>query len=117
MIRRPPRHTPNRTRLAVQNQPPGFGIPVTTWALSTGSVLITFAAPIVLQALPTGITRQAAGTGAQLVPTAAAQPAANQLLLTYAASVVTTDVITIPAGVTQVRGTAGGFLAAASKTF
>lgn len=117
MIRRPPRHTPNRTRLKVQNQPPLPGIAVTTWAISSGSALLTLASPVVLQGLPTGITRQAAGAGPQLLPTAATQPAANQILLTYAAAVVATDKLTIPAGVPEVRGTAGGFLAAAVHTF
>lgn len=117
MIRRPPRHTKNRTRLTVQQQPPGAGVAVTTWALNTGKVDITFAAPVVLRALPTQITRQAAGAGPQLLPTAAVQLSATQIELTYAASVVATDIITIPAGVTAVRGVAGGFLAAAVHTF
>ena len=100
MIRRPPRHTPNRTRLNVQNQPPLPGIAATTWALNTGKVDITFASPVVLQGLPTAITRQAGGAGAQLLPTAATQLSATQIELTYAAAVVATDIITIPAGVT-----------------
>lgn len=116
MIRRPPRHTANRTRLRVQNQPPGPGLSV-TWSISAGKAVLTFNGPVVLQSLPLGITRQAAGAGAQLLPTAATQTAANQIQLTYAAAVVATDIVTVPAGVTEVRGTAGGFIAATAHTF
>jgi hypothetical protein len=116
MIRRPPRHTPNRTRLRVQNQPPTAGLS-TTFSISAAKAVLTFSGPVVLQDIPLGITRQAAGAGPQLLPTAAAQSAANQITLTYAGSVVATDVLTIPAGVPEVRGTAGGFIAAAVHTF
>lgn len=116
MIRRPPRHTPNRTRLRVQNQPPGYGLS-TTFSISGANARLTFSGPVVLQSLPLGITRQAAGAGPQLLPTAAVQVSANVVDLTYAAAVVATDVLTIPSGVTEIRGTAGGFIAAAVHTF
>lgn len=116
MIRRPPRHTPNRTRLRPQNQPPGTGLS-TAFSIVATKARLTFSGPVVLQGLPVGITRQAAGAGPQLLPTAAVQVASNIVDLTYAASVVATDVLTIPAGVPEIRGTAGGFIAAAVHTF
>lgn len=116
MIRRPPRHTPNRTRLRVQNTPPGSPLSI-TWSISAGKAVLTFSGPVVLQSLPLGITRQAAGAGPQLLPTAATQTASNQIQLTYAAAVVATDIVTVPAGVTEVRGTAGGFIGATAHTF
>jgi hypothetical protein len=87
------------------------------WSLSTGKAVLTFNGPVVLQDLPLGITRQAAGAGPQLVPIAAVQSAANQIQLTYAAAVVATDIVTVPAGVTEVRGTAGGYITATAHTF
>ena len=116
MIRRPPRHTRNRTRLAVQNQPPGAPLS-TTFSIVATKARLTFNGPVVLRDLPLGITRQAAGAGPQLLPTNATQVASNIIDLAYAAAVVATDVLTIPAGVTEVRGTAGGFIAAAVHTF
>lgn len=116
MVKRPPRHQRNRTRLPVQQQPPGLGISV-TFSISAGKARLTTAAPVVVRDLPLGITRQAAGAGAQLLPTAVTQVSATVFDLTYAAAVVATDVVTIPGGVQEVRGTAGGFLAAAVNTF
>lgn len=116
MIKRPSRHTPNRTRLPVAQQPPLTAI-LTDFAIDTAKALLTFDGPVVVRSLPLSITRQAAGAGPQLAPTGFSQPDQNSLLLTYAGSVVATDVITIPANVQEVRGTAGGFLAAAVHTF
>lgn len=116
MIKRPSRHTPNRTRLPVQQQPPGVGI-VSVATISTGNARITCDGPVVVRILPIAITRQAAGAGPQLLPTAFNQVASNIFDLTYAAAVVATDVLTIPAGVQDVRGVTGGFLAASQTTF
>ena len=116
MIKRPPRHQRNRTRLPVQQQPPGAAINE-TFAIDSGNARITTDGPVIVRSLPLGITRQAAGAGPQLLPTAVHQVDANTFDLTYAAAVVATDVLTIPGGVQEVRGTAGGFLAAATYTF
>lgn len=116
MIKRPPRHQRNRTRLPVQQQPPGAAI-TETFAIVSTKAQITTSGPVIVRSLPLGITRQAAGAGAQLLPTAVEQTGPNTFLLTYAASVVTTDVITIPGNVQEVRGASGGFLAAAVHTF
>ncbi len=116
MIKRPPRHQRNRTRLPVQQQPPGAAI-TETFAINAGNARITTSAPVIVRDLPTGITRQAAGAGPQLVPTAVNQISPTVFDLTYAAAVVATDVLTIPGGVQEVRGSAGGFLAAAVHTF
>lgn len=116
MIKRPARHTPNRTRLPVAQQPPGSQVSVSFSIVAT-KARITTGSPVVVRDLPLGITRQAAGSGPQLLPTAVTQVSANVFDLTYAASVVATDVLTIPSGVQEVRGTAGGFLTAAVHTF
>jgi hypothetical protein len=116
MIKRPARHTPNRTRLPVAQQPP-LAFIGTTFSIDAGNARLVFDQPVVVRALPLGITRQAAGAGPQLVPTAFNQVDANTLDLTYAAAVVATDVVTIPNNVQEVRGSAGGFLAAAVWTF
>lgn len=116
MIKRPARHTPNRTRLPVQQQPPGAAIGI-TFSINAGNARLTLDAPVVVRHLPLGITRQAAGAGPQLLPTAVAQVSATVFDLTYAAAVVATDVITVPGGVQEVRGNAGGFLAAAVHTY
>jgi hypothetical protein len=116
MIKRPPRRTPNRTRLTAQNSPPGSAI-TETFSIVANKARITCNTNVVIRGLPTGITRQAAGSGPQLLPTAITQVSSNVFDLTYAASVVATDVVTIPSGVTEIRGTAGGQLTAAVHTF
>jgi hypothetical protein len=116
MIKRPARHTPNRTRLPVQQQPPGSAVGI-TFSIDAGNARLTTDAPVVVRTLPLGITRQAAGAGPQLLPTAVVQNSATEFDLTYAAAVVATDVLTVPGGVQEVRGQAGGFLTAAVHTF
>lgn len=116
MIKRPPRHQRNRTRLTISNAPPGAQI-TPSFAISAGKARITTSAPVVVQSIPLTITRQAGGAGAQLLPTAVTVVNSTTFDLTYAAAVVATDVLTIPANVQEVRGTAGGFLAAAVHTF
>ena len=44
-------------------------------------------------------------------------PGRNLLFFTYAAAVVSTNVLVVPAGVPQIRGQAGGTLAAGTYTF
>lgn len=116
MIRRPPRHQRNRTRLTVSSSPPGAQIS-TSFSIVATKARLTFNVPVVVNALPLSITRQAAGSGPQLLPTAFTVVSPTIVDLTYAASVVATDVITIPANVQEIRGTAGGFVAAAVHTF
>lgn len=116
MIKRPSRHTPNRTRLPVAQQPPLTAV-TTSFSIDGSDAMLVFSSPVVVRSLPLGITRQAAGTGPQLAPTGFSQPDQNTLILTYAAAVVATDVLTIPANLQEVRGIAGGFLAAAVNTF
>lgn len=116
MIKRPSRHTPNRTRLPVAQQPPLAQI-ITAFTIDGDNALLTFNAPVVVRTLPLEITRQAAGAGPQLVPVAFTQPTGNTLSLEYASPVVATDVLTIPSNLQSVRGTAGGYLAAAVHTF
>lgn len=116
MIKRPPRHQRNRTRLPVQQQPPGAAITEAFSIVATKARIVT-SAPVIVRSIPLGITRQAAGAGPQLLPTAVDQVDANTFDLMYAAAVVATDVLTIPGNVQEVRGAAGGFLAAAVHTF
>lgn len=116
MIKRPPRHQRNRTRLPVQQQPPGAAL-TETFSLVAGNARIVTSGPVIVRSLPLGITRQAAGAGPQLLPTAVNQVDATTFDLTYAAPVVATDVLTVPGGVQEVRGASGGFLAAATNTF
>lgn len=116
MIKRPARHNRNRTRLPVQQQPPGSQL-TEVFSIAAGKARIVTNAPMIVRALPLGITRQAAGAGPQLLPTAVEQIDATTFDLTYAASVVATDVLTVPANVQEVRGQAGGFLSAATWTF
>jgi len=116
MIKRHPRHQRSRTAVLPNNRPPGAGIG-TTFSISSAKALLTFDSPVIVNDLPNEITRQAAGAGPQLLPIDFDQTSPTTLLLTYAASVVATDKLTIPASVPEVRGTAGGFLAAAVHTF
>ena len=85
--------------------------------ISATKARLSFASPVVVSGLPAGITRQAAGAGPQLLPTAFTVVDAQTLDLTYAASVVATDIVTVPANVAEIRGTAGGQVAATVKTF
>ena len=116
MIRRPYRHQRGRTQLTPNQSPPPPSVTPVITLVSTKAQIV-FSAPVVVNALPIGITRQAAGSGPQLVPTGYSVDSATQITLTYAANCVATDVITIPANVPQIRGMAGGNVAAAVKTF
>jgi hypothetical protein len=72
---------------------------------------LTLNLPYAISGLPVGITVQG------VAPTAITQVSALVFDLTYAASVVSTNVLVVPAGVPQVRGNAGGTLAAGTFTF
>lgn len=116
MIKRPARHQRNRTRLQPSQLPAGAFV-VATAAINAGNARITTSSPVVVSGLPIGITRQAAGAGAQLLPTGVTQVSATVFDVTFAAACVTTDKLTIPANVSQVRGVAGGSLNPSVTTF
>jgi hypothetical protein len=98
------------------NMPAGPFINPTVTLVAT-KARVSCAAPVIVRSLPTEITRQAAGAGAQLAPTAYTIIDAQTFDLTYAASCVATDKITVPSGVQSVRGTAGGQLTPSVTTF
>jgi len=85
--------------------------------INAAKLRLTYSAPVVLNGLPIGITRQAAGAGPELVLTAAVQVSPVIIDITYAAALVATDVVTIPAGVAQIRGQAGGYTFPLVHTF
>lgn len=116
MLKRPYRHQRARTQMSPGSQPPPPAI-TATMTIATLKARLSFSQPVVVSGLPVGITRQAAGAGAQLAPTGYTVIDQSTLDLTYAASVVATDVLTIPANVPQIRGNLGGQVAAATKTF
>ncbi|MGA9210351.1 MAG: hypothetical protein WB347_21330 [Terriglobales bacterium] len=116
MLKRPWRQSTSRNRLSPSNTPPGPALlPVITNV--AGKARISCPAPVVVRALPVAITRQAAGAGAQLPPTAVTVVDSQTFDLTYAGSLTTTDIVTIPSNVSEIRGVAGGQLAATAKTF
>lgn len=116
MITRPQVRARIRTHLRGVDYLPGASI-LAVATISTAKARLTFNAPIVITALPLTITRQAAGSGPQLPPTAYTVVSPTVIDLTYAASVVATDKLTIPANVPQIRGVAGGYVAASVTTF
>lgn len=110
------KHKRNRKHL------PGTFYPLGAALLAAPSIAalkarLTFNAPVSVSALPVEITRQAAGAGPQLLPIAYTVVSPTIVDLTYAASVVNTDVLTIPANVPSIRGIAGGVVAAQVHTF
>jgi len=110
MIKRAPRQSRHRTRLPATYQPQ---VPPLTWtaAIVATKARITTNLPFTLSGLPVGITVQG------IAPTAITQITPTSFDLTYAAAVVSTNVLVIPAGAPQVRGAAGGTLAAGTFTF
>jgi hypothetical protein len=110
MIKRAPRQPRHRTRLPNSFQPT---VPPLTWAATivATKARLTLNLPYSIGGLPVGITVQG------VAPTAITQVSATAFDLTYAAAVVATNVLVVPAGVPQIRGAAGGTLAAGSFTF
>lgn len=110
MIKRAPRQPRHRTRLAPSFQPTA---PALTWVATINATKARFTLnlPFAESGLPLGITVQGQP------PTAITQVSANVFDLTYAAAVVSTNVLVVPAGVPQIRGQAGGTLAAGTYTF
>lgn len=110
MIKRAPRQPRHRTRLAPSYQP---AAPALTWtaAIVATKARITTNLPFVISALPIGITVQG------VAPTAITQITPTSFDLTYASSVVSTNVLVVPQNEYQIRGFAGGGLAAGTITF
>ena len=110
MIKRAPRQSRGRTRLPNNYSPV---VPAVTWtaAIVAGKARITTNLPVVINALPVGMTVQG------VAPTSVTQISSNSFDLGYAATVVTTNVLVIPQNAPQVRGQAGGFLNAGTNTF
>lgn len=110
MIKRAPRQPRHRTRLPASFQ---VTVPPLAWTATivATKARLTLNLPYAISGLPVGITVQG------VAPTAITQVSALVFDLTYAASVVSTNVLVVPAGVPQVRGNAGGTLAAGTFTF
>ena len=110
MIKRAPRQSRHRTRLPASFQPTA---PALTWAATivATKARITTNLPYVINGLPSGITVQG------VAPTAITQISSLVFDLTYAASVVSTNVLVVPANEPHIRGAAGGNLAAGTFTF
>lgn len=110
MLTRAPRKGRSRGRLPKTFQP---AAPALTWVatLVAAKVRMTLALPYSFSGIPTGITVQ--GVGAIGIE----QISALVFDLEYTADVVTTNVLVVPANVQEVRGQAGGCLAAGTKTF
>jgi hypothetical protein len=112
---RPNRFNRNRRSLPGVFFPAGSAI-IAAITIVAGKARLTLSAPVSVAGLPVEITRQAAGAGPQLLPTAVTIISPTVFDLTYAAAVVATDVITIPANVPLVRGYTGGALQATTVT-
>lgn len=110
MIKRAPRAPRNRTRLPNNFQPT---VPAMTWtaAISAGDALITTALPYTLVSLPLGIKVQSVS------PLTITQVSTNSFKLHYAAAVVATNVIVVPANEPGIRNNTGGYLASGTFTF
>ena len=107
----------NRTKIAI-GQSPTAPPAIATMSIHTATLQIDTNVPVIWDGeLPLGITRQAAGTGPQLLPTVCVQDTPTQLHVTFAGALVVTDVVTINANVGQIRTSQGGYVAAATKTF
>ena len=105
--RRQPRH---RQRLPNNFQPLAPAV-VWTASISAGDVLLTTNVPFSISSLPKEITVQG------VAPIAFTSISATSFKLHYAATVVSTNVLVVPANIPEVRGQAGGTLAAGSYTF
>ena len=109
MIKRAPRKPSHRTRLPATFQPTAPAV-IWTAAIATAKLRLTTNVPVVIQALPTGITVQG------VAPTAVTQVSSTSFDLTYPSSVVTTNVVVVPSNVPQIRSAPGGYLNAGTVT-
>jgi hypothetical protein len=83
---------------------------VATPTISGGNVLLTFDVPVTLAGIPQ-ITNEG------VAPTAATRPTPTTVLLDYAAPVVATDVLDIPANDPAIRTSTGGYAEPLRHTF
>lgn len=110
MMNRTPKQSRGRTRLAPSFQPT---VPALAW---TATIVATKARlslnlPFALSGIPVTITNDGE-------PCTAITPIdAITIDLEFTTAVVPTDVLSVPAGVPEVRGAAGGTLAAGDFTF
>lgn len=110
MIKRAPRQSRHRSRLPNTFQP---SAPALTWAATivAAKVRMTLVLPFSIGGVPLGIKCQGVS------PTAITQVSALIFDLTYAATPVSTNVLTVAANEPNIRGNAGGNLSAGSFTF
>lgn len=110
MIKRAPRQGRSRNRLPNNFSP---SVPALTWtaAIVAGKVRITTGLPYTLAGIPLSIKNQAVS------PTAITPVTATTFDLTYAATPVATNVLTVGANEPNVRSASGGFLYAGTFTF
>lgn len=108
MATRAPRQGRGRNRLPKNFQPI---VPALTWTASivANKLRMTLALPFNYVSIPQ-VTVQG------VAPTAFTQISATVFDLTYAANVVTTNVVVVPANDPGIRGAAGGFLNAGTVT-
>lgn len=110
MLTRAPRKPRHRNRLPNSFQP---AAPALTWTATivAAKVRMTLVLPFAFSGIPLGITVQGVG------PIGIEQISNLIFDLDYTADVVSTNVLVVPANVPEVRGAAGGTLAAGTKTF
>lgn len=110
MIKRAPRQPRHRTRLAPSFQPAAPGI---TWTVSIVSTKarVVCSLPISIAGIPLGMTCQG------VAPTAITSINPTTFDLTYASAPVSTNTFAVAANQYNVRGAAGGTLAAGTYTF
>lgn len=109
MIRRPVKTRFNRRRPdPAQMAQPVDGVATPT--IASGNVLLTFNVPVSLSGTP-------AITNEGVLPVGATRPTPTTVLLDYAAPVVSTDVLVIPANDPAIRTNTGGYAQALSYTF
>jgi len=104
------RHPMHPMHLRATNMPPRNAATATA-ALSTGKAVLTFGTAVIVKTLPASVTVQG------VAPTAFTQDSPTQITLTYAAPVVTGNVLNWPANVAEVRTRDGGYIAAFTHTF
>jgi hypothetical protein len=107
MIRRPIRHTRNRNRPDPSNRPRG------TDSVATASIVATklqldFDQPVSVDGIPRILVQGAA-------PTSVVQDNATRVTLDYAAAVVATNILIIPANDPAIRTRTGGYVVAGSE--
>ena len=109
MIKRAPRQPRHRQRLAPTFQPT---VPALTWTMSivAAKLRVTVTSPYTYGGVLPKITVQGA------LATAITQVSSTVFDLTYASSVVTTNVVVVPANDPGIRSMTGGFLNAGTVT-